>query len=99
MKKSKVRYSYFQSLVSKPLVLFSAACSVVSAIPAHAQFDRLLQQIQKMTPPQPGGAGGAPGFPGISAPAPGGQRAGRNEQAQGLNICNVHMVATTSRPP
>jgi hypothetical protein len=60
MKKSKVRYSYFQSLVSKPLVLFSAACSVVLAMPAHAQFDRLLQQLQKMAPPQPGGA--APGL-------------------------------------
>ena len=101
MKKSKVRYSYFQSLVSRPLVLSLAACSVVFALPAHAQFDRLLQQMQKMVPPQPGGAGGAgaaPGFPGISMPAPGGQRAGRNDQAQGLNICNVHMVATTSRP-
>jgi hypothetical protein len=99
MKKSKVRYSYFNALVSKPLVLFSAACSVVFALPAHAQFDRLLQQLQKIAPP-PGGAGGgaAPGFPGSSMPAPGGQRAGRNDQAQGLSICNVHRVATTSRP-
>jgi hypothetical protein len=98
MKKSKVRYSYFKSLVSRPLVLSLAACSVVFALPAHAQFDRLLQQLQKMAPPQPGGAGAAPGLPGMSTPAPGGQRAGRNDQAQGLNICNVHMVATTSRP-
>lgn len=68
-------------------------------MPAHAQFDKLLQQLQKIVPPQGGAGGGAaPGFPGISMPAPGGQRAGRNDQAQGLNICNVHMVATTSRP-
>ena len=98
MKKSKVRYSYFKSFVSRPLVLFSAACSVVLAMPAHAQFDRLLQQLQKMAPPQPGGAapGGATGFPGMPQPGAGNQRAGRGDQ--GLNICNVHMVATTSRP-
>jgi hypothetical protein len=98
MKQSKVRYSYFKSFVSRPLVLFSAACSVVLAMPAHAQFDRLLQQLQKMAPPQPGGAapGGATGFPGMPQPGAGNQRAGRGDQ--GLNICNVHMVATTSRP-
>ncbi len=101
MKKSKFLSAYIQSFVSRPLAIFSVACGVVFALPVHAQFNALLQQLQRLAPPQPGGASGAggfPGFPGMSIPAPGGQRAGSNEQqAQGLNICNVHMVATTSR--
>jgi len=101
MKKSKFLSAYIQSFVSRPLAIFSVACGVVFAMPVHAQFNALLQQLQRLAPPQPGGASGAggfPGFPGMSIPAPGGQRAGSNEQqAQGLNICNVQMVATTSR--
>jgi hypothetical protein len=87
----------FRPLVFKLLVQISVVC-VVFALPAHAQFDRLLQQLQKIAPPGGAGGGAAPGFPGVSVPGPGGQRAGRNDQAQGLNICNVHLVATTSRP-
>lgn len=97
MKQYKVHQANLKAFLSKPLVAVLAACGVVFTMPAHAQFDKLLQQLQRMVPPQQGGGapGGASGFPGFPQAGGGGQRAGRNDQ--GLNICNVHMVATSNR--
>ncbi|MEY2618183.1 MAG: hypothetical protein RL522_1185 [Pseudomonadota bacterium] len=39
-------------------------------------------------------------MPGVGLPGNTGRpAAGRNNEPQGLNVCSVHMVATTSRPP
>ena len=89
MKYSKVSTASFRRFLSGSLTVLFGAYLAIWQAPAHAQFDRLLQQLQKIAPPQQGGP--AP----VAAPA-GGQRPARNDAA-GLNICKMQMVATTTR--
>lgn len=88
-------------VISASLMALVGTSALVLPLSASAQFGGLLQQLQRAIPQQPGGMpgaapGGVPGMPGMPGQA---QQRGGGADAQGLNICNVHMVATTSRQP